>query len=73
MEELTNDQIIQNCIQFGECEIIEQEIIPSAMRTRINKAIYTWGGYKLTHSIEYMNPVNSNSIYEIKNERRELL
>ena len=65
MEELTHEQIIQNCIQFGECEIIEQEIIPNAMRTRITKAKFTFEGKTALYEIQYLNSVDSNSIYAI--------
>lgn len=73
MEELTQEQIIQNCIQFGQCEIIEQEIIPDAMRTRITKARFTFEGKTVVYEIQYLNPVDSNSIYSISSESKILL
>lgn len=73
MEELTQEQIIENCINLGTIEIIEQEIIPNSMRTRITKARFTWDSYSVAYDIEYLNPVNSNSVYAIKSERRELV
>ena len=73
MEELTQEQIIQNCMEFGVFEIIDQEVIPNEMRTRITKAQFSWQSYTLIYEVEYLNPVTSNSIYAVKNERRELV
>ena len=73
MEELTQEQIIENCINLGTMEIIEQEIVLNAMRTRITKARFNWESYSALYQIEYLNPVNSNSVYAVKSERRELI
>lgn len=73
MEELTQEQIIQNCIQFGVCEIIEQEIIPNAMRTRITKAKFILENIEVVQEVEYVNTVDSSSVYAIKSENRYIL
>lgn len=73
MEELTQEQIIQNCMELGIFEIVQQEVIPNAMRTRITKGRYSWQSYQLIHEIEYLNPVTSNSIYSVKTENKYLI
>lgn len=73
MEELTQEEIIQNCIQFGVCEIIEQEIIPNAMRTRITKAKFILENIQVVQEVEYVNTVDSISVYAIKSENRYIL
>ena len=73
MEELTQEEIINNCITLGTCEVLDHEIIPNSLRTRVTKAKYTWESYAVIQEIEYVEPVTSNSVYAIKSERRELV
>ena len=73
MEEIAQEEIINNCITLGICEVMAHEVIPNSLRTRVNKAKYTWEGYTVIQEIEYVEPVTSNSVYAIRSERSDLV
>lgn len=74
MEELTEQEIIENCIQNGTMEVLEFEAIPKgAERTRVTKSRYTLGNNIVEVETVYAKSVTSNSIYAISTQIKTLL
>ncbi|WP_057935845.1 hypothetical protein [Algoriphagus resistens] len=73
MEELTEQEIINNCLEYGEMTVLEFDVIPNANRTRITKSRYSWNGHIVENTIGYVNTVTSNSVYAILSDVKEVI
>lgn len=70
---LSDEEVIQKCFELGITEVLEYEAIPMSNCARIKKVQHTFEDKVLVREIEYVNGVDSNSVFAIKEERRELL
>lgn len=73
MEELSEQQIIDNCLSLGECIILTQETWPNSNKSRVTKSRHNWEHFTVEQRIEYVNSISSSSINAVKKIETEVI